>query len=265
MLKKPTPLKKIEFSFAEKFNGVIWKTIADPSTNRLFIECRNAASKMVTFAALDLQKRAWQWRDLVLEEPWWIGLCATSADVLFLSVYNDPKNPERTSLVAFDVISKKVVWWKNNFALDMIHDHALVGVDTSTGLKKLVGVSDGIDLPADSFIGKPQNLTITRPFQYHEGSPYFETVKAFLDLKCNFSAVAILEYVEFGPFSIISAFTGDRDLANYLIVCNEEGDVLIKEALGEHLKGIALDTFFIFSGYLIFVKNKTELIIYKFV
>lgn len=263
-VQKPTALEKIEFSFSEKINGVIWKTIADPSKKRLYLECRNAASKVVTFAALDLEKKAWLWKDMALDESWWISLSACGADVLFLSVYNNTNNPERTSLVAFDVIVKKVIWWKNNFTLEAIYDRALIGLDNVTGLKRSLAISDGVELSTDAFIGEQQNLSITRPFQYHEGTPHFETVRAFLEIKCNFSAVAILEYAEFGSFSIMSAFTGVADLANYLIVCNEEGDVLIKEALGERLKGIAHDTFFIFSGYLIFVKNKSELIVYKF-
>jgi len=39
--------------------------------------------------------------------------------------------------------------------------------------------------------------------------------------------------------------------------------LLLKEKLDEHLKGIGLDTFFVLSGYVFFVKNKVELVCYK--
>ena len=72
-----------------------------------------------------------------------------------------------------------------------------------------------------------------------------------------------VEYVEYGSLIVISAFAGEQNLANYLFVFNSAGELLLKETLGEQLKGIALDTFFILSGFLIFVKNKSELVIYK--
>jgi hypothetical protein len=44
---------------------------------------------------------------------------------------------------------------------------------------------------------------------------------------------------------------------------DEEGEVKYKECIGKNLKGIALDTFFIFGDLLVFVKDKKELIIFK--
>jgi hypothetical protein len=63
----------------------------------------------------------------------------------------------------------------------------------------------------------------------------------------------------------VSVFVNEAGLANYLYGLSASGEILIKEKLGESLKGVGLDTFFIFSGHLIFVKSKNELISYKIV
>ena len=77
--------------------------------------------------------------------------------------------------------------------------------------------------------------------------------------------VACIEYLEIKDLIIVSVFLKDEGLANYLYAFDANGEVLIHEKLGEVLKGVALDTFFLYSGHLIYVKNKNELISYKIV
>jgi len=221
--------------------------------------------KRVSFSALDLEQNIWLWKDIHFDEPWWISLQAVADNVLLLTLYTDTNNPDKKSILAFDVTLQKVLWWKNNFTLTSLSDSQVVGVDTKFGSKAVrLALKDGTELAAGEFVlSSEQNFTITRPFQYPEGSPHFETVRAFLELKCQISPIISIEYCEYNSLILISAFISQDDLANYLFVFNSPGDLLLKETLGEHLKGIALDTFFIFSGYLIFVKNKGELVSYK--
>jgi hypothetical protein len=129
-----------------------------------------------------------------------------------------------------------------------------------------LNLADGSEIPRDSYVlADEQNFMIIRPFQYHEGSTHFATVKAFLEMKCQVSPIISIEYCEYNSLVLVSAFVTQNDLANYLFVFNSSGELVMKEILGEDLKGIAFDAFFIFSGYLIFVKNKCELVSYKFV
>ena len=54
------------------------------------------------------------------------------------------------------------------------------------------------------------------------------------------------------------------NLANYLLVFSLEGEVLLEVKLGEKLTGLGTDTFFMLSGCLFLVKNKSELAAYTF-
>jgi hypothetical protein len=186
--------------------------------------------------------------------------------VLF-TLYTDTNNPDKKSLMAFDVLLQKILWWRNNFTLTAIHSNRVAGVDSKFGAKQIIiDITEGSEVAATPFVLPPeQNLMITRPFQYVEGSVHFETVQRFLKTKDDISPIITIEYCEYHSLILISAFTGHEDLANYLFVFNSAGELMLKETLGEHLKGIALDTFFIFSGYLIFVKKKCELVSYKLV
>jgi hypothetical protein len=71
--------------------------------------------------------------------------------------------------------------------------------------------------------------------------------------------------MEAGDLIIVSVFVKEADLANFLYVFNTGGELLLMEKLGENLKGVGFDTFFVLFGHLIFVRNKHELIVYKII
>jgi hypothetical protein len=251
----------LRFHFSGKLQGMIWKTIADPDRKRIYLEVRNGEEKSVSFSAFDLDTSRWLWEGITFEEKWWISLSAASAGILLFTLYAEVENPDKKSLLAFDVELQKMIWWKNNFALSLATGQTVTGVETKFGAKEIVlDIYTGMEARKD--VAK-QNLNVIRPFQYPEGSSDFDTVSAFLEVKCGFSPCFSVEYCEHHALIFISAFVDKTDLANYLIVFNSKGEMVLKETLGEHLKGIAPDTFFIYSGFLIFVKNKCELVSYK--
>jgi hypothetical protein len=253
------------FDFSYAFSGVIWSTLVEGTRNRLYLEVRNAQEKKVTFSALNLQNNQWLWKDMAFEEPWWIGLGAVAGDVLLFTVYNDTNNPDKKSLIGYDVVKKQIVWWHNSFSLTVANSRYVKGLDTRFPGKETV---------LDLFTGNPvthgdfdledvQNFPVIRPFQYEEGTAHFDTVRHFLQTRLGVAPLATIEYLEFESLIIVSFFVNEHDLANYLYGFDANGKLLMKEKLGENLKGVGLDTFFVFSGRLIFVRNKNELRSYK--
>ena len=104
---------------------------------------------------------------------------------------------------------------------------------------------------------------VVRPQQYLADNEYFATVKRFLERKFNLLPVTALEYLEHDSIIFVSFYIQEDELANYLLIMSSDGQVLLQEKLDEHLKGIGLDTFFVFSGCVFFVKNKAELVSYQ--
>lgn len=257
----------LEFKSSNSFKGIIWNTLADGYNNRLFLEVRDIQEKKVSFSALNLQNNQWLWKNISLEESWWISLSAVAGDILLLTVYTDTNNPDKKSLIAYDVLKNQMIWWQNGFSLSAANTRYVKGVDSKFSTKEII---------LDLFNGQPvhqvdfdlavsQNFPVIRPFQYEQGTEHFDTVRDFLQTHLGIIPVITIEYLEFEGLIMASVFVNEQDLANYLYVFASSGDVLLKEKLGEDLKGVGLDTFFIFSGHLIFVKNKRELISYKIV
>ena len=259
--------EKLEFKFSHSFKGIIWNTLADEPGKRLFLEVRDMEEKKVSFSAWNLQNNEWLWKDISLEEPWWITLGAIAGDVLLLTIYTDTSNPDQKSLIAYHVREKQIIWWRNGFSLSEANARHVMGVDTKFSSKEII-----LDLftgqpagPADFDLGILQNFPVIRPFQYEQGTSHFETVREFLTSTLGIVPVISIEYLEVEMLIVASVFVKEEDLANYLYVFASDGAMLLKETLGQELKGVGLDTFFIFSGHLIFVKNKHELIRYRIV
>jgi hypothetical protein len=240
--------------------------LAHPTRNIIFLEVRQEEAKKVSFFAYNLDARDFMFRDLVFDEPWWINLADASGNVLIFTIYMDTNNPDRKSIIAFDFEQNKTIWWRNNFSLSGVNANQVLGSDTGSGMKFLtLNLLDGLPAQNENVLEVRQNFLVHKPLQYFEQTSHFDTVKSFLEVKHQISAISVIEYLELHSLLFISYYEAGNGLANYLIVLNTEGEVLLKEKIGEQLKGIGFDTFFILSGYLIFVKNKRELISYKMV
>lgn len=250
---------------AYTFQGIIWNTLADGDHRRLYLEVRDPKTRKVAFSALNLQNNQWFWKDLTFDEPWWISLGAVSGDILLLDVYTDTNNPDKKSLVAYHVLEKKIIWWRNDFSYSAVNRLYVKGLDQRiAGKETILDVFTGKPVSAVDFdLADSQNFPVIRPFQYEEGSAHFDTVRQFLQTRMGIVPVATIDYLEYNELIFLSVFLKNEGLANYLYGFNSDGQLLIEEKLGENLKGVGMDTFFIFLQHLILVKNKNELRTYK--
>jgi hypothetical protein len=165
------------------------------------------------------------------------------------------------------VQKKEILWWKNGFSFSGANTRLVKGFDT-----KFAGKESVLDLftgqpvqDVDFDLGLLQNFPVIRPFQYQQGTEYFETVSDFLKVKLGITPVVTLDYLEHDALIMVSAFVNDGELANYLYVFDSNGQILLNEKLGQDLTGVGIDTFFVLAGHLIFIKDKHELISYKII
>ena len=256
---------RIDFNFSHVFDGIVWNTIISAEKNILVAEVRNNARKQVSFSALECSTGKFLWRDVVFDEPWWVSLGASGGDIILFTIYLETNNPDKKGVFAYHLYDRKIVWWNNDFSLVSVSDREVVGVASKYGTRTLtlnIESGDEIISSANPWGKKDE---VIRPQQYLDDNAYFATVKTFLGRKFNLWPVTALEYLELGSIIFISFYIQEDELANYLFILSDEGDLLMKEKLDERLKGIGLDTFFVLAGCVFFVKNKAELHSYKIV
>lgn len=233
--------------------------------NTLVVEVRDSSKQEVRFSALDYRMHQFFWKDKLMEERWWINLCAVSGEIILFTLYTDTHNPDKKAVIACSLRDGEVIWWHNDFSVTSISSETVVGFSEKFGRRELVlNLSTGKSVEMEVDAGEIVDVVI-RPQQYAQGHSYFETVKTFFNQKFNLSPTVALEYLEYDSLIFISCYFQENELANYLFIISADGNLLLKEKLDVHLKGIGLDTFFVLDGYVFFVKNKMELVSYKIV
>lgn len=256
--------RSIDLKFSHIFDGVVWNTLVSPGGGFLFVEARNSDKKRVTFSALDASNGAFLWRDIVFDEPWWISLGAAAGEIILFTLYLETNNPDKKGVFAYHIRERKILWWNNDFSLSALRGGQVLGVASKYGNRAVaLDLTSGRETSITSEDDKPDE--VIRPHQYLDDNEYFATVKTFLNRKFNLNPVIALEYLEHDSTILISFYVQNSGLANYLLLVSTDGEVLMNEKLDEHLKGIGMDTFFILSGCVFFVKNKVELFSYRIV
>ncbi|RAV98306.1 DUF4905 domain-containing protein [Pseudochryseolinea flava] len=234
--------------------------ISVPQRRVLLLEIRDQTTKTVSFNALNLETNSFLWTNLVLDEPWWVSLAGAEDDTMLFTIYLEHQNPDKKGILAYGIHKPSLRWWNNDFSLVTLNRKSLLGYSLKMGQKLvLLDLQNGQELLSAT---TSDATPIPGPVQYLEGTTHFNTVKTFLDRKLNLSVVSALEYFEYDDKILVSYYVTENGLANYLIVFDTKGTVRLHEKLDEHLKGIGLDTFFVLSGCVIFVKNREELVSY---
>lgn len=258
-------MRSIDFNFSHVFDGIVWKTVVAPEKGILVLEVRNSEKKQVTFSALESRTGKFHWRDILFDEPWWISLGATAGDVVVFTLYLEKNNPDKKAVFAYHLLDRKILWWNNDYSLVSVSNHQVRGISSRYGSRSVT-----LDLLTGNEVSEVADLyetpdRVVRPHQYLADNEYFATVKTFLERKFNLVPVTALEYLEYDSIIFVSFYVQEVVLTNFLLVVTSEGEQLLLEKLDDQLKGIGLDTFFVFSGCVFFAKNKSELVSYRIV
>lgn len=250
----------MHLNFSHAFQGAVWNSALALSNEILVVEVRDAERRRVSFSAVDLTSGRLLWDDLTFDELWWISLNAAQGHVAIFTYYSETDNPDKKAVIAYDIVQRQILWWKNDFSLSELGGNCVAGIASKYGHQRLV-----LDLNTGgetAFVPPPPETGVARPVQYAEGHPYFKTVKTFLQSRFNLNPVVSLEYLEHDGMIIISCYTRETELSNDLFIVSAQGELLLQEKLATQLKGIGQDTFFICGGSVIFVRNKKELFSY---
>jgi hypothetical protein len=254
------------------YKGIVWKLLADPESALLFVETRDEASRKADFAAIDLSTQKQLWNSLSVKESWWVGLEEAKNGYVILHGYKDIQNPEHMGVFVFDGKTGTSIWENSTYTFVSLNENQLLAYDPSSSEKvfKRFSIADGKELEtlSETEFGvvsddiKKQVTVIQNPLHYTIENMYFDKIAKFVEAYSGLQPETALDYLEYKNKIIVSFYSkvGEK-MVNYLLVVNEEGEILYNESIGSELNGIGLDSFFLFKELLIFVKNKKELVI----
>jgi hypothetical protein len=267
-----SPQNKSVFYFP--FKGLVWKLLVDQQSSLLVVELREEETRQVNFTSIDLESKKILWQDLQNKEKWWTGLDAVKNGIMVLHGYRDVQNPEHQGIYVFNSKTGKYLWENKDLTFVLLEEKRLVAYDPKQqertyhllDLKKgnTLGYLGEMELKAELAAIREDKSYLLNSNHYNTENKYFNKIAGFVASISDKKPEGPLDYLEYKGKILVSFYTKEGEkLVNYLLVVNEEGEILLLDQIGSEISGIGLDTFFLFKDLLIFIKNKKELVIFE--
>ncbi len=264
--------KKLKSAFSFSSSAKIWNLLTDHAARYLYLELRNEEAHRVSFAAYDLEVKKLLRDDLQFTEDWWVGMSAADNNLLVLHTFEDNENPAIKSFFAIDNRTQEVIWQDSELQVMDVRGESLFGFvrkdgnihyksfPVETNSQQNLSLEEVEHAIAADFA---ENKYIRQPFHDMEEDAHFETVSRFVQHHLKCWPLQACEYLEHEGLISISYYVEEgKALANYLLVVDTEGELLLHEKLDDQLSHIGLGTFMLVREQLIFIKQKRELLSY---
>jgi hypothetical protein len=275
--------RKIKREWEFSPGALIWR-IFYVSTNRIVGEARDQNRKSASFFCLDALSGVALWKDLMLDEPWWVGIETVVNNVIICHEFARPDMPQHRGMLAIDEESGKLLWKNDALSYwfsdkDRVYGRKVVlekkvgfALDLHTGA---VAREYSDDLESLEALQRSRRgdeaengLAFPEPFSPEDADP--ATAGKLAHLLDNGSRIQSMEYllrrdrllVDF--YRIDSAGEGESSLSNILeIIDADDGKILHREAMMSGVAAPTPDAFFVKDDFLYFIKNRTTLIAMK--
>lgn len=268
---------KIKKYYTYNSQHQIWRLLISDS-DKLIVETRNPNTKEAFFHCLDIQKSKMIFSDFQLEEKYYVGIETIYKEIIYFHKFPKPDLPNHKEIIAFDINSTKILWSNNELSFLFALDEKIYGFKQGfeerffTSLNYLTGdvIEDlGTDyLKINILRSKSENekdySSYLFPQIYSEDDNFISELIKKTVPKLEF--IGNVEYNIYKNLLLLSYHTKilpDGLRNNFTAVDIEKNSTVISEILNSNTKAFMTDSFFMYKNFLILLKEKNGLIIYK--
>jgi hypothetical protein len=268
-------LKK-SFSFTDK--NQIWRLLIS-DTDNLIIETRNTDKKEVFFHCINLEKGKTVFKNFQLDEKFWIGIEAIQDTRIFFHKFAKPNMPEHKKIICYDINKNKILWQNDELTFLSLAQSKIYAfkkkfegqdvfvLDSKTGkvleelgsdFKRINEIMNNINVEEDY-----SNYKYAEKYTGEEEHTIISLIEKEVSDKDISSLVEFLVYEEFLVFNFYVR-SATNLLDNMFIVYNiVKKKKVLSDIINKNLNSFSPDSFFCYKNFLILLKNKSEVSVYK--
>jgi hypothetical protein len=230
----------------------------DGPGNIIFLEVRNSGDKLVSFTSISLDSGIINFEGLTTPERWLTGIETAFDGVLLLHNYQSEKGPAHKGLTAIDGRTGKTLWSNYTLAFDHISVNGPVVYNTQIQPPKLVLA----DIKTGG-IARTYQAVIDIDLNNHILSPRTLPAQTFKNLPAGVDAYGnTVHYLEHNNFRIVSLHTFlAGQLEQLLYIFDDEGAIVYHDLLQSDIQKLQPEAFVVHNDKLIYLKNRSELIV----
>ncbi|MRX48320.1 DUF4905 domain-containing protein [Pedobacter puniceum] len=245
MLNKDTlkPLLK------QQIDGIIWKLVLDDEQNCLAIESRTL-TKQVLFSVYDFNQKCFLILNYSFEEKWQLGLLALYQHKLILHGFENEFAPTQKNILVFNLVDKNIGWENYSHTAQAICKEGIMAYNARIMPRKL----ELLDLNTGSSLGYIKANETLQQLQNHIILP---------DNKPEENIWETAQQLIYKDLFIRSLYLKNKDSYTQIIeVYDKENNILLSDILNDNIQKLVEDTFFVWLGKLVYIRNKSEIVSY---
>lgn len=267
-------LKKV-LSYSDK--NQIWRLLISEN-DYLVIETRDVEEKEVHFHCINLLKGKKVFKNLQLEEKFWVGIEHIYKGIIFFHSFAKPNMPEHKKIIAFDLENQAIIWQNDDLTYLARHEDKIYAFR-----KKFEGRDVyALDYKTGEIINElgGNSNEITNLLEYDRSNEDFEDYKYpepienlglnnkfFIENIKNKNSIENIETIRFENIVCINYHEKKENFFdNHLVIYDiEKEKKLFTEILNKNLNSFSPDSFFGYKNFIIALKDKIEIILLKVV
>ena len=260
----------------------IWR-ILPTTSDKIVIEERNSISKEVFFSCLQIESGKKIFNELQLEEKNWCGIESIYKDIIFFHTYAKPNMPAHKSIIAFNILSKSILWQNDNYVFTFVFDDKVYcyqqrfenriffALDYLTGnvveeLGNDVSVINQLKEKVDEDFWQ-QNYLFPEYFNRNDKGEVLHQkyLKQVLSEKVVKGEVSYLKIENILLFNYHEVSKNNTYTNTFTAVDLTKNKILLKESLDKNLVNLMPESFFVKDYYLFLIVDKTKLFVYQII
>ncbi len=241
---------KVPLLLSENSDSLIWKIKLDDTNEIMVWECRSLAKKL-SFYAYNFVNETYLLKDFCFDEDWLLGLDFIYDSVVYFHGFESEFSPVHKGIIAYDLNKNEIIW--QNFS-----------VSSQQYVTNGVIVFDPKIFPRtfQMLEGKTGNLISKIELEnlYQTNSIYNQIEIPQLIEQNNIWDTT--HQLNFNDLKIVSFYRVDRNKTSQYLQVYKNENLIYEDLLGEDIQKLSIDTFFVWLGKLIYIRNKSEILSY---
>ncbi|WP_149349002.1 DUF4905 domain-containing protein [Pedobacter sp. BS3] len=244
-------LPLIQQTLKQTFSSLIWKLEIDEQHQHIAIETRDTGIHTAQFSLLNYSTGKVLFKDLALENNWWLGLDKAHHGLVFLHGYISQDSPQHRGIICLNA-QGQIQWQQFNIALYDVYDKGLLVYDTAIQPRKLYTISaDAGQRNQDTApAATPTGLVFP---QIHQGE-----LPGYIPGTVSGPVLTAM----YNEKSIWAYHTRQNGRLSQELIIYGDGKILLHDKLGSDIQKPNPEAFFLQKNHLFCIRNKNEIVSY---
>lgn len=258
----------------------IWR-ILPTTNNKIVVEERDTKTKEVFFSCLETESGKKLLNQYQHNEKNWIGIESVYKDITYFHLYGKPDMPAHKSIIAFDILSKSILWHSDNYVFAFVYEDKVYcyqqkfenrnffALDYLTGeivqdFGNDVSIINQLKEKLDEEFWQQNYLF---PEYFNRNEPITEVhqkyIQNVLDEKVVKGEVSFMKINDLLLFNYHEVSKTNTLTNTFSAIDLSRNKVLLNETLDKNLVNLMPESFFVKDNFLFLIVDKTKLFVYQ--